>query len=86
MLERISHCKMECEVTTEFGMYNRKMFFSVVVHRVDSFHTTVKTQNEESLNFALGSSDFFWMRRMNIVVFSLVEDRLPSIIRYTFLK
>ena len=47
VLEWISHSKVESKITTEFGMYNREMFFPVTEHRIDSFHAAVKTQDKE---------------------------------------
>ncbi len=47
VLEWISYRKVESKITTEFGMYNREMFFPVTEHRIDSFHAAVKTQDKE---------------------------------------
>lgn len=44
--ERISHCKMESKVPAEFRRDNRETIFSCI-HRVYSFHATVKTENQE---------------------------------------
>ena len=45
--EWISYRKMKCKIATEFRMYNREMLLFSVVHRIDSFHTTVKAQDKE---------------------------------------
>ena len=47
VLEWRSHSNVESNITTEFGMYNREMFFPVTEHRIDSFHAAVKTQDKE---------------------------------------
>ena len=38
---------MESKVTTEFRMNDGEMLFPRFIGRIDSFHTSVKTKNEE---------------------------------------